>query len=76
VADFSKLLAKAKGPPMAMPAEDDAEAADPKLDRVRPAAQDLIDAIKSGDVDGAAQALIASHEACGSYSEGSTESEE
>lgn len=73
MADFSGLLAKAKGPPMAMPMMEEEAEADPKLDRVLPVAEDLIAALKSGDATAVAEALIASHEACAGYMGGEGE---
>lgn len=61
--DFGGLLAKAKAPeaaPMPMP-EDPTE--DGLKERVVPIAQDLLEAIRGGDVDAVADALIATHSA-------------
>jgi hypothetical protein len=64
-ADFGGLLAKAKGPaaPM-MPMEEPEVEADPKRERVLPIADDLIAAVKAGEREGVADALIAAVEAC------------
>lgn len=70
--NFSGLLAKAKAPAAELEPPDAEEAPDPKLERVLPVAEDLLAAVKSGDANAVAEALIAAHEACaGGYEEGS-----
>ena len=65
-ADFGGLLAKAKAPPAlaatpALPEPDGDE--DGMTERMTPIAQDLMDAIRGGDVGSVADALIAAHRA-------------
>ena len=65
MADFAGLLAKAKAPSVApMPDVEEAEGSDdPLTERVTPIAQDLLDAIRGGDVGAVADALIAANKA-------------
>lgn len=65
MADFAGLLAKAKTPDVApMPDVAEAEGSeDPLAERVTPIAQDLLDAIRGGDVGAVADALIAANKA-------------
>lgn len=60
------LKAMAKMPAMASPAVEagDDESEDPKMAAVTPAAEDLLAAIKTGDAQGVARALVSAHEAC------------
>lgn len=64
-ADFGGLLAKAKAPSVApMPDVPDEEGgADPLTERVTPIAQDLLEAVRGGDVGAIADALIAANKA-------------
>lgn len=64
-ADFGGLLGKAKAPAMApMPMMDEPDGDEDGLqERVQPIAQDLVDAIRGGDIQGVADALIAASKA-------------
>lgn len=68
MADFGGLLSRAKAPavatvePMAPVPEVEGEE-DGMKERLMPLAQELIDAVRGGDADGAVDALIAIHAA-------------
>jgi hypothetical protein len=61
-----KAMAMKPSPLTASPAMEagDDESADPKMAAVTPAAQDLIAAIKMGDAQGVARALLDAYEGC------------
>jgi hypothetical protein len=72
-ADFAGLLAKGKAPAMPKlkklgPTPELAEVEDdedPMIVRLKPIAQDILDAVRGGDATALAEALMASHGAIG-----------
>lgn len=66
--DFGGLLAKSKPPGTTEmpPTPDVPDEADGVKERIAPIAQDLLEAVRGGDVDAIADALIASHRAIAS----------
>lgn len=67
--DFGGLLGKSRGPmaaPEVEPLEDPADEDAGVMERVTPIAEDLVAAIRGGDTQGVAEALIAAHKACAS----------
>lgn len=65
--DFGGLLSKAKAPALApmpdTPEPEDEDEGDSLTARVQPIAQDLVDAIRGGDIGAVADALIAANKA-------------